>query len=91
MGWIPVRISWRSSRGVQTRFGSRFGRGGGGAADVVVSGVASSFLWVDVLRLWEQIREIGPRLMGAHKHLSAGRIVQSGPDILNVFKICDSQ
>lgn len=46
MGWTPLRRSWRSSRGVETVFGSRFGDG---SVDVVWR--ASSFRWVLVVKL----------------------------------------
>ena len=50
MGWIPVRRSWRSSRGVETVLGSRFG-GGVEGEEVGVVSRASFFRWVEVLKL----------------------------------------
>lgn len=50
MGWIPVRRSWRSSRGVETVLGSRFG-GGVGEEEVGVVSRVSFCRWVEVLKL----------------------------------------
>ena len=50
MGWIPVRRSWRSSRGVETVLGSRFG-GGVEGEEVGVVSRASFLRWVEVLKL----------------------------------------
>lgn len=58
MGWMPVRRSWRSSRGVETVLGSRCGGGGGGGEVDVVGSRASSFRWVVVVKLWEEHRRV---------------------------------
>lgn len=74
IGEIPVLRSWRSSRGVETVLGSRFGgRVGGGEVDVVSR---ASFLpaVVDV-KLWAEDREMGPRRAGLRRQRSAGRMV----------------
>ena len=74
MGWMPVRRSWRSSRGVETVFGSRFVAGlGGEGADVVSR--ASSFCWAVAVKLREEDREVCPRQAGFRRQRSAGRMV----------------
>ncbi len=52
MGWRPVRSSWRSSRGVETVFGSS--GGGDGAGEVDADSRASSFCWVLVVKREEE-------------------------------------
>lgn len=76
MGWIPVRMSWRSWRGVDTVLGSRVR--GGGAGEVDVGSRASSFRWVVVVKFWVEGRRIGPRLAGLRRQRNAGRIVDVG-------------
>ena len=74
MGWTPVRRSWRSSRGVETVLGSRFG-GGVGAGEMDVGSRASSFRWAVVVKLWAEDRGMGPRRAGFRRQRSAGRMV----------------
>lgn len=76
MGLTPERRSWRSSRGVETVLGSRFGGGGGGVdVDVDVVSRASSFRWVLVVKLGEEHRAMGRRRAVFRRQCSAGRMV----------------
>ena len=76
MGLTPERRSWRSSRGVETVLGSRFGSGGVGV-DVDVDAVsrASSFRWVLAVKLWEGHRAMVRRRAVFRKQCSAGRMI----------------
>lgn len=72
IGWMPVRRSWRSSRGVETVLGSRFGGGGwGGEVDVVSR--ASKLTAVVVVKLLLEGRGMDPRRAGFRRQRSAGR------------------
>ena len=74
IGWRPERRSWRSSRGVETVLGSRFG-GGGVDVDVDVVSRASSFRWVLVVKLGEEHRTTGFRRAAFLRQCRAGRMV----------------
>lgn len=73
MGWTPVRRSRRSSRGVKTVLGSRFGGGGAGGVDVVSR--ASTFRWVLVVKLGEEQGGMGRRRAAFRRQCRAGRMV----------------
>lgn len=74
IGWTPVRRSWRSSSGVETVLGSRFGGGDwGGEMDMVSR--ASALMGGVVVKVWLEKRGIGPRRAGFRRQRSAGRIM----------------
>lgn len=76
-----VRSNSRSSRRVDTVFGSRMGGGGGGEDAEVVSRVASSRLEAEVLKVEEWGLSCDRWIFC--KHLKAGRIVYIGTAILS--------
>lgn len=75
VGWMPVRRSWRSSRGVETVLGSRFSGGDWGGEVVGVASRASTLRVAVLVKLWLEERGIGRRRAGFRRQRSAGRIV----------------
>lgn len=83
VGWMPVRRSWRSSRGVETVLGSRFGGGDGGGEVDVVASRASSLTGGVVVKVWVEERGMGPRRAGFRRQRSAGRMTYTGIAMFN--------
>lgn len=74
IGRTPVRRSWRSSRGVETVLGSRFGGGDWGGEVDVISRASTLTLGV-VEKLCLEERGTSPRQAEFRRHRSAGRIM----------------